>query len=172
MTILDEIQHEAWHILASTYTYQRMVESLVKAPNRYELANQLVALNALGEIIVIRVARLADKRRDARSVSMLLKRGSFPGREVDVETAANKFISLAQPVVKLRHEQIAHMKPGVLSSYPWDPLPDSAVRAIEALVNLIDVARGKAVGYKYKVGSQEAQIDLRASLSRGEFVPA
>lgn len=28
MTILDEIEVEAWHILTSIYTYQRLVERL------------------------------------------------------------------------------------------------------------------------------------------------
>ncbi|CCG95776.1 hypothetical protein MARHY2302 [Marinobacter nauticus ATCC 49840] len=172
MTILDEIETEAWHILTSIYTHQRLVEGLAKSPTRFELANQLVALNALLEMLVIRIARLADKRKDARSVSMLLKRGSFRGSSVDVKEAAEKFLSLAEPVLKMRHEQIAHMKPGTLSSYEPQDLPAEAIRATESLVDLIDIARGQPLSYTYRVGSMEPVIDLRASLAAGEMVAA
>lgn len=172
MSILDEIETEAWHILTSIYTYQRMIESLADCPTRYELANNLVALNALAEMIVIRTARLADKRKDARSISMLLKRVNFSAKTKDVENSAITFLSLAEPVIKIRHEQIAHMRPGTLSSYPIEPLPKVAIQAVEALIDFIDIARDKEVSYKYKVGSQEAVVDLRASLQKGSKVTA
>ena len=57
MTILDEIETEAWHILTSIYTHQRLIEGLSNTETRYELANQLVALNALLEMLVIRIAQ-------------------------------------------------------------------------------------------------------------------
>ena len=168
--ILDEIETEAWHILASIYTHQRLMEGLAKSPTRFELANQLVALNALLEILVIRIARLADKRKDARSVSMLLKCVSFSGSRVTVKAAAERFLSLAEPVVKMRHEQIAHMKPGTLSSYEPKDLPTDALRATESLIDFIDIARGQQLSYTYRVGSMEPVIDLRASLAAGEMV--
>lgn len=170
MTILDEIQIEAWHILTSIYTHQRLMEGLAKSPTRFELANQFVALDSLLEILVIRIARLADKRKDARSVSLLLKRGSFTGASETVKVAAERFISLAEPVVKIRHEQIAHMKPGTLSSYEPQNLPAEALRATESLIDLIDIARGQPISYTYRVGSMEPVIDLRASLETGEMV--
>ncbi|STK81524.1 Uncharacterised protein [Escherichia coli] len=49
MTILEEMEAEAWHILTTIYTYQRLMEGLTNSSTRYELANQLVALNALLE---------------------------------------------------------------------------------------------------------------------------
>ncbi|MEI7946944.1 MAG: hypothetical protein WCJ02_09615 [bacterium] len=170
MSLLDEIETEAWHILISIYTYQRVVEGLADCPTRYELANNLVALNALAEMIVIRTARLADKRKDVRSVSMLLKRLNFLDKTKDVKLSADSFLSLAAPVVKIRHAQIAHMKPGILSSYPLEPLPNVVIKAVEALVHFIDTARDKEVPYKYKVGSQESAVDLRASLQKGTKV--
>lgn len=148
------------------------MEGLTKTGTRYDLANQLVALNALLEMLVIRIARLADKRKDARSVSMLIKRGSFPAPAQAVKDAADKFLLLAEPVVRMRHERVAHMKPGVLSSYQPQDLPGEALRAAESLVNLIDIARGQPLSYKYKVGSMEPVIDLRASLTAGELVRA
>lgn len=170
MTILDEIQIEAWHILTSIYTHQRMIESLPQSLTRYELADKFVALNALSEALIIRIARLADKRKDVRSVSMLLKRGSYSAPAVDVDNAANNFLLLAEPVIKIRHEQIAHMKMGVLSSYEPQALPNEALRATEALIYLIDVASEKVIAYEYKVGSIEAVIDLRASLAANSMI--
>jgi len=172
MTILDEIEVEAWHILTSIYTYQRLVERLPNSVTRFELANQLVALNALLEMLVIRIARLADKRRDVRSVYMLLKRGSFPVSRVKVKVAVDRFLLLSEPVVNIRHQQIAHMKEGILSSYEPQELPAEALRATESLIDLIDIARGKSLSYTYKVGSKEAAIDLRASLAAGKMVVA
>lgn len=172
MTILDEIQQEAWHILTALYTYQRMAESAAKSATRYELANHLVSVTALAEMLVIRVARLADRTKGTRSVSMLIKRSNFAERTEAVEQAAKKFLSLSAPVMKIRHEQVAHMRPGILSSYPLEPLPLVVIPATEALIDLIDVARGKAVSYVYQVGSVEAKIDLRASLESGSVVTA
>ncbi|EMQ0960818.1 hypothetical protein RY975_000378 [Citrobacter braakii] len=170
MTILEEIETEAWHILTNVYTYQRLMEGLVNSSTRYALADQIVALNALSEMLVIRLARLADKRRDVRSVSMLLKRGSYPGPSEAVKSAAEKFLTLAEPVVKIRHEQIAHMKPGTHSSLQPRGLPKEVLRATEELINLIDIARGHPLSYTYRVGSQEPAIDLRSSVENGEMV--
>lgn len=172
MPILDEITTEAWHILISIYTYQRLVEALADCPTRYEIVNNLVALNALAEMIVIRTARLADKRKDTRSISMLLKRVNFLDKTKDVELSAKNFLSLAVPVVKIRHDQIAHMKPGTLSSYPLEPLSKVVLKAVEALINFIDTASDEEVSYMYKVGSAEAVVDLRASLQKGSKVTA
>lgn len=170
VTLLDEIQTETWHILTATYVHQRLVEGFPKGASRYELANQLVAINALREMLMVRIARLADKGKKLRSVSMLLKRGSLEGTATDVREAAKRFLSLAEPVVKIRHEQIAHMMPGILSSLEPQILPAEAIKATEALVDLVDTSRGKPVSYTYKVGSIEQIIDLRASLVAGEAV--
>lgn len=170
LALLEEIQAEAWHILTAIYTHQQLKGGLAKSATRYDLANQVVALNALGEMLIIRVARLADKRKDTRSVSMLVKRRCFSAPATQVEAAATRFLSLADPVVRIRHEQIAHMRPGVLSTHEPKDLPVEALRATEALVDLIDIASGRPLSYKYKVGSIEAVIDLRASLEVGSMV--
>ena len=95
---------------------------------------------------------------------MLIKRGTYPAAAADVEKAATSFLSLAEPVVKVRHEQVAHMKPGVLSSYDPQDLPSELLRAVEALIDLVDTARGVPLSYTYRVGSMEPAIDLKASL--------
>lgn len=172
MEILDEIESDTWHILVALYTHQQMMENIFNGGTRFDLANRFVALNALAEILVIRLARLADKRRDARSVSMLIKRGSFLAPPAEVKAAAENFLSLADPVVKTRHEQIAHMKPGVLNNLEPRDLSPEVLRAIEALVRLVDIARGKPLSYCYKVGSMEPIINLKASVSAGEMVAA
>lgn len=84
--------------------------------------------------------------------------------------AAEKFLALAEPVLKIRHEQIAHMKPGTLSSFEPRELPNEALRATEALIDLIDIARDHPQSYTYRVGSQEPAINLRASVETSELV--
>jgi hypothetical protein len=168
--LLDEIKSEAWHILAYFYTYQRMAESAPKCATRYELANNIIATNAISEMIIIRLARLSDKTKGTRSISMFLKQLDISKRNSQTDEAAKKFLLLSEPIVRIRHEEIAHMRPGVLSSYPLSPLPTSAHRATEALINFIDLARGELVAYIYSVGSLEPQIDLRTSLASGNFV--
>ncbi len=170
MTILDKIETEAWHFLTSIYTHQRLLEGLTNSATRFELANQLLAFNAFFEMLVIRIARLADKRKDARSVSMLMKRGTFPAPTATVKVAADNYVLLAEPIVNMWHERVEHMKPGVLSSYEPQDLPAEALRAAESLINIIDIARGQPLSYKYKDGSMEPVIDFRASLKAGELV--
>lgn len=170
MTILEEIESEAWHILASIYTYQELLGTLTTSPTRYELGNQFVALNAILEILVVRIARLADRTKGVRSVKMLLKRGSFQASAADMQLVADKFLLCAEPVVKIRHEQIAHMRPNILSSFEPRNLPAEALRATESLIELVDLARGNPQSYIYKVGSMEPPVDLRASVAAGKRI--
>jgi hypothetical protein len=156
--------------MMTVYSYQRKVERLTGALTRHELIDDIVSLNALAESVVIRIARLSDKRKDARSVSMLLKRGSLGAQEAATERIAEEFRVAAEPVLKIRHEKIAHMKPGTLSSYRSNPLPPEAVTALEKLVALVDCVRSKTVKYHASVGSQEGNVDLRASLQQGKRV--
>ncbi|HCF7540545.1 TPA: hypothetical protein NI617_004526 [Pseudomonas aeruginosa] len=134
------------------------------------MGNQFVALNALSEMLVLRIARLADKDKKLRTVSMFLKRGNFAAPDEDVKNAADKFITQAGPVVKMRHEQIAHMKLGTLSSYEPKSIEASVISAVIALVEFVNVARQQTVSYRYRVGSQEAEVDLLASLEAGSRV--
>jgi hypothetical protein len=134
---------------------------------RFELANELVALNSIAESIVVRVARLADKRRDVRSIKNFCKGQSLsPETQILVEEFAQK----AEPVLSIRHNRIAHMKTGDLSTYPLDALPIVVLSAIETLVLLVDALVGQSTSYSLKVGSQEKQVDLRASVSAGARV--
>lgn len=172
MEILDEIESDTWHILTTAYTHQQFIENILSSATRFDLANRLVALNALEEVLVIRLARLADRRKDARSVWMLLKCRSFQESSAVVKAAAKSFLSLVEPVLKIRHEQIAHMKPGVRNSLEPKDLPPEVLEATKALIRLVDVARDKPMGYFYKVGSMEPVIDLKASVIAGTMVTA
>ncbi len=173
MKILDEIENEVWFILTSIYTHQRMVENITqifKNSTRYELANQFVAMNAIVENLIIRIARLADKTKGTRTVLMLVQRWSSPKSLDEVKLAVNDFLALAKPIVKIRHEEIAHMKPGICSSYGYIEIPTQAIKAAESLVKLIDIAKGQQQTYTYRVGSMEAEIDLKASLVAGRMI--
>lgn len=170
MTILEEIQNEAWFALVSVYTYQELLGSLGNSPTRYDMGNQIVALNAIVELLILRIARLADRNKGVRNTTMLVNRGSFPGSPAAVKAVADRFMTLAAPVVKIRHEEVAHMKPSILSIYQPRDIPSEALRAMETLIELIDVAYGQQQSYIYRVGSRESEVDLRASVAAGKRV--
>lgn len=170
MTILEEIQNEAWFTLVSVYTYQELVSSLRDTQTRYDMGNQIVALNAIVELLILRIARLADRTKGVRNIAMLVNRGSFPGSPAAVKTVADRFMSLAAPIVRIRHEEVAHMKLNILSIYDPRSIPSEALRALEALLELIDVAYDQQQLYIYSFGSREPEVDLRASVVAGKRV--
>lgn len=170
MTILEEIQNEAWFALVSIYTHQELMGTLASSPTRYEMGNQFVALNAIVELLILRIARLADKTKKVRNAEMLLKKGTYLGTYDDVKLAADRFMSFADPIVKIRHEEIAHMKLGIVSTYEPRIIPTEALRATESLIELIDVAYDQSQSYSYRVGSREPVVDLRASVVAGKRV--
>jgi hypothetical protein len=168
MTAQDELTDDVWHILLHVYSYQhRSCRLQAPPPTRIELADELVALSALAESIVMRIARLADKRRDSRSIKNFCK-GQHLAPQAKV--LADKFYEVAKPVVSIRHERIAHMKAGDLSAYPVDALPPAVLPAVETLVLLVDAIQARSIRYLLKVGSQERLVDLRTSVMRGKRV--
>lgn len=170
MTILEEVQNEAWFAMVSIYTHRELMGTLASSPTRYEMGNQFVALNAIVELLVLRIARLADRTKKVRNIEMLLKKGSYPGKFADVKLAADRFMSFADIIVKIRNEEVAHMKPGTVSTYQPRIIPTEALKATETLIELIDVACGQQQSYSYRVGSREPEVDLRASVMVGERV--
>ncbi|MBW4238782.1 hypothetical protein JRY02_08980 [Enterobacter roggenkampii] len=170
MTILEEVQNEAWFALVSIYTHQELMGTLASCPTRYEMGNQLIALNAIVELLILRIARLADRTKKVRNTKMLLEKGAYPGTYADVKLAAERFMSFATPIVKIRHEEVAHMKPGIVSTYGPRIIPTEALRATESLIELIDVAYDQQQSYSYRVGSCEPEVDLRASVVAGTRV--
>ncbi|MDS7757509.1 hypothetical protein G9400_06570 [Klebsiella michiganensis] len=95
MTILEEVQNEAWFALVSIYTHQELLGTLASSPTRYEMGNQLIALNAIVELLILRIARLADRTKKVRNTKMLLEKGTYPGTYADVKLAAERFMSFA-----------------------------------------------------------------------------
>ncbi len=63
MTILEEVQNETWFALVAIYTHQKLIGTLAFSPTRYEMGNQFVALNAIVELLILRIARLAGRTR-------------------------------------------------------------------------------------------------------------
>lgn len=162
---LKEICDDVWHILLHLYSFQdRSSRALASSSTRYELASELVALNAISENIIMRVGRLADKRKDVRSIKNFCKSNVL---SPEVSALAEEFRHKAEAVLEHRHERIAHMKAGTLSSYQIDVLPSSVLSAIETLIHFVDSATGHPQRYLLKVGSQENQVDLRVSVSEG-----
>lgn len=164
----QEIRDDIWHILLHMHSFQdRLSRAAASSSTRHELASDLVALNAIAENIIIRVGRLADKRKDVRSIKNFCKSLKLSKESTDL---AAEFQHKAEAVLEFRNNRIAHMKSGDLSSYPVNELPSSVLSAIETLIRLVDSFAGNPQGYLLKVGSQEKRVDLRASVIEGRRV--
>ena len=167
---LWELKDDVMHILLHVHSYNEKSKAiLTNSPTRYEMAYELVALSSIAQNIIIRVARLADKRKDVRSVKNTMKLDRFK-TDSKLNELANEFYKISEPVNEIRHKALAHMKSGDLSSYPIEPLQNEVRQAISVLVNLVDVMAGERVNYRFKVGSQERAIDLKASVMEGKKV--
>ncbi|MBS97433.1 MAG: hypothetical protein CMI01_01975 [Oceanospirillaceae bacterium] len=167
--IPDEIRNDIWHLLLNVYAYQNKSKHILEtSPTRYELAAELVAVNALADSITLRVARLADRSKGVRSIKSLTKKSSELSESF--LNLVKEFETKAEPVLRQRHTRLAHMKVGELSSYPISPLTNEAVQCIKALVNLFDEFSGEIVQYTLKVGSQEKPLNLRLSVIKGARV--
>jgi hypothetical protein len=166
---LNEIRDDIWHLLLHIDTYQeKSLRVLEISPTRYELASEIVGLNALADLITLRVARLADRSKGVRSIKNLAK--THPNLTEKLKNLVKEFEEKAKPVLTQRHEKIAHMKVGELSSYPLNPLNLETVLCIDILVNLFDEFSGQPVEYTCSVGSQERPVNLRQSVMVGKRV--
>jgi hypothetical protein len=158
---LDEIRDDVWHILLHVSAYQEKSSRLgASGLTRIELVQEVVALNALAESIVMRVARLADKRRDVRSIKNYCRDHSPPE---EASSLVDRFHQAAEVVVSIRNNRIGHMKAGDVSGYPVAPLPSEVLSAVGALVRLVDNLSQAVVSYSLRVGGQERLVDLRAA---------
>ncbi len=170
LDVFSELKDDVMHILLHVHSYNEKSKSIMTdSSSRYKMVYERVALSSIAQNIIIRVARLADKRKDVRSVKNTMKLNRFKN-DSKLDKLAKEFYKISEPVNEIRHNILAHMKPGDMSSYPFEPLQNEVWEAISALVNLVDAMTGKQVNYKFKVGSQEKLIDLRASVMKGKRV--
>lgn len=161
--MLDEVKNDVLHILIATYVYQQRVPRIVeKSATRWELCEEFVLLDALVKTIVLGISRLADKRRDVRSLKNAIKKAPLNENPANKDVV-DKFVVACKPVLEIRHKQLAHMKPGDFSNQSMPTLPQEVTLAVNALVNAVDRLNGKLVPYQYRVGSQELPVDLRAA---------
>jgi len=161
-----EIRNDVWHLLLHMYAYQDKSSRIVEvSPTRYALSSEIVSLNALAESITLRVARLADRSKGVRSIKNFAKKATSATDRFQRLVAA--FECRAVLVLDQRHETIAHMSVGTLSSYPIEPLKSETVACVEILVNLMDEYSGEYLQYTCSVGSQEKLLDLRQSVIEG-----
>jgi hypothetical protein len=168
--LFEEVRDDVWHIMLNLYTYQQKSLRIASDnPTRNSLVDELVSLNALASIITLRVARLADKPKSSRTIKKLAKQFTV-AKGSQLDQLIEHFDDAVDPVVKIRHNSIAHMKPGEISSYPLEPLDNCVVAAIEALIPLIDEFFGGVVEYRMSPGKQERSVDLRASVAVGKKV--
>jgi hypothetical protein len=161
--VFDEIKDDLLHILMCMFAYKEKVNNVDGSASMASFTSEIIAANALAEMIVIRVARLGDKRKDVRSIKNLQKRLS----NAQVNSAnkeITKFLNDVEPVLKKRHETIAHMKSGTVTQYPLTPFTPEVATAIISLVSLVDAINGERVNYILRPSSSSAPIDLRDEL--------
>jgi len=164
--MLDEIKDDIMNILLHIHVYNEKSKRILDiSRTRYELAYEIIALNSIAQDIILRTSRLGDKRKDVRSIKNVLKNISNYNEDL-----VNIFYNEIKKVLKIRHEQIAHMKLGTVSEYPIEQIPKCVYTAINALVNLIDNINGAPVEYTYSVGSQEQNINLRQSVEQNKTI--
>lgn len=161
--MFDEIRDDLLHILMCMFAYKEKVSNVDSSVSTVRFSSELIAANALAEIIVVRVARLGDKRKDVRSIKNLQK--DLPKEQVNsVKKELTQFFEDVKPVLKRRHETIAHMKLGILTEYPLAPFNHDVVTAIISLITLVDAINGKKVSYILRPRSFSKPIDLRDEL--------
>jgi hypothetical protein len=167
-SMFDELHDDIWHLMLHMYVYQEKIKEIVHSETRYEFANEIVSITALAENITLRVARLADRTKGTRSLRKFQEQNKSLDKRA--QELFEKFEELAKPVLETRHTQIAHVRPGTLGSYPLEPLPRCVIRAVEQAIRFIDHVSGQECSYSLYVGSQEAKVDLRASISVGRRI--
>lgn len=161
--MLDEIRDDILHILMCIFAYKKKLTNIDGSISTSLYASEVISLNALAEIIIVRVARLGDNRKDARSIRNLRKR--LTDKKVfEVKEMIDQFHRDVEPVLKLRHERIAHMKTGILSTYPLSPFPREVGIAVCSLVQLVDAIVGEEVSYTLSHGNHSSSIDLRQEI--------
>lgn len=167
---LKQLKNDVWHILLHLYVHRAKTARLApREASREELAEDIIALNSLADAVLLRIARLADRSKNVRSIKNFIKRFGCQLTDQSLELA-DQFHAYAAEVVDLRHNKLAHMKEGTLSEYPIEQLPKSAAESTSAVVNFISSINRKNPTYTLSVGSNERNIDLIRSLSSGETV--
>ncbi len=160
--MLEEIKNDVLHILLCLFAYKEKIQKDKSSYSCTEFTEELVSLNALAEIIVVRFSRIADKRSDVRSIKNLLKKE--PSLNAKYKKEIEEFYSLAKCIVNRRNDSIAHMKPGILTIYPLQPLGKNTGDAVTSLVLLIDLFSGHKINYMWQPTSHCRKVDLRAEL--------
>ena len=161
--MLDEIKDDFLHILVCMYSYKVKSDHLDGAMLSHLLAAEIVCMNALAENIILRVARLGDKRKDVRSIKNLKKQ--LPSSLVaSAKREFDKFFLDVEPVLNIRHERIAHMPEGTITSYSVAPIPKSVQDSVINLMELIDKLNGDRMVYKFQVSRDTRGVNLREEI--------
>lgn len=168
--IVDGLRQDVLWLLILVYARrQRMRLPNVRTMGREDFAIEMVLLESATRDIVSRLAALDDEGKGVRSFQTALKalrrEGMAKTTAAPLETKAKAYRQTVNPLkVAHRNAYIAHVTdaasviPRVIDS-PVDVNP-----AVSAAVELLDALAGETIGYTFRVGSQEAEINLREAL--------
>lgn len=165
-SLLDELATDVTWILIEYYVFRCKSSSINGSMSRTELVLELIAIDSLVKSIVMRLTGLDDDQKGTRSFRDLSKQlPKDRGIAAKWSTAIKSYRSTIN-ALKTQHRNVymAHMRLGgeaAAMARDWPDLAPSVTAAVEA----VDVFTGATKKYVFRVGSQEAEIDLRMALA-------
>lgn len=157
-------KREAMHLLRFQLASQRI--SLfynIKEISRSEFADQLIALKAIENDMVIRVCKFDDNTKGVHSFIKAVHEIPISNPDkVLIEQKTKQFGALIKDLKQnRRNEQLAHLK---INSTDGQYVPHYHVLpAINLVIEIIDLMAGSKISYLWKDGQYE-EIDLRAEV--------
>lgn len=168
--IIDGLRQDMLWLMILVYSRrQRMRLPNLRTMGREDFAIEMVLLESATRDIVSRLAAFDDEAKGVRSFQTALKalrrEGMAKTKAAPLETQAKAYRQIINPLkVAHRNAYIAHVTdaasviPRIIDN-PVDINP-----AVSAAVDLLDAFSGETIGYTFRVGSQEAEINLREAL--------
>ncbi len=159
-----------WLLILVYSRRQRMRLPNIRAMGREDFAIEMVLLESATRDIVARLAALADEGRGVRSFQTVLKalrREGMAKADADLLAAQVKAYRQTLNPLKVMHrnDYIAHVTDAASVTPRIIDAPVDIDPVVSAAVNLLDAFAKEAICYKFRVGSQEAEINLREALS-------
>lgn len=169
--LIDGLRQDILWLLILVYSRrQRMRLPTLRTMSREDLAIEMVLLESATRDIVSRLAALDDEGKGVRSFQTVLKalrrEGMAKAHADPLAAQVKAYRQIVNPLkVAHRNAYIAHVIDAVSVTPRIIDAPVDVDSAALAAVNLLDTFSGKTIGYTFRVGSQELEINLREALS-------
>jgi hypothetical protein len=169
--LIEALRDDVLWLLILVYARrQRMLLPNLRTMGREDFAIEMVLLESATRDIVSRLAALDDDGKGVRSfqtVLRALRREGMSSRLASpIEAQVKGYRQIINPLkIAHRNAYIAHVTEtaSVVPRIIDDPV-DISLATSKAMA-LLDTLAGGTLIYKFRVGSQEAEIDLRKALS-------